>query len=324
MWFWKIQAEEHAPFCFFFRRRPDGKWRPQYLGSKVYAAAGWVAFALGNALRFVSMRFAPQTTLSGLGSLQFPLIFLASYNLLGIKPHLVLTGIGVGVVLFGNILILIAGPSNETFSLIQLRQRWGTYSLRVFVLCLLFALALLHLAWRIVHHKRRKAEADIRAGKSSRFAKDASVHSGEFKQFASSNAVLGDDMMVTDPDNLRTFTAALLFSAVSSIIGAWSVLFSKSLTYVVSAAPASLADPYSWFAIVAFVVTAWYWVWQSNKGLRLYPATLIMPLMQAFWMVMSILEGMIYFDETRNLDAVSMVMLVLGLALALTGAVAMG
>lgn len=299
------------------------------MGSKVYAAAGWVAFALGNALRFISMRFAPQTTLSGLGSLQFPLIFVASYNLLGIKPHVMLTGIGVGVVLFGNMLILIAGPSNETFTLRQLRQRWGTLSLRLFVLTLLLALGLLHLAWRIIHHKRRKAEADIRAARKQ-------VNAGELKRLGGGRGgqvpvnsnetptLLGDDMMVTDPDNLRTFTAALLFSAVSSIIGAWSVLFSKSLTYVIGAAPASLSDPYSWFAIVAFIATAWYWIWQSNKGLRLYPATLIMPLMQAFWMVMSILEGMIYFDETKNLDAVSMVMLVLGLALALSGAVAMG
>lgn len=58
------------------------------------------------------------------------------------------------------------------------------------------------------------------------------------------------------------------------------MLFSKSLTYVVSAAPASLADPYSWFVAAAFLITAAWWIRQSNQGLRLYPASLIMPLMQ--------------------------------------------
>lgn len=45
-----------------------------------------------------------------------------------------------------------------------------------------------------------------------------------------------------DPDAVLTFAGALLFSAVASFVGAWSVLFSKSLTYVVSYMPASLAD----------------------------------------------------------------------------------
>ena len=120
------------------------------------------------------------------------------------------------------------------------------------------------------------------------------------------------------------FVAALLFSAVSSFVGAWSVLFSKSLTYVVSAAPGSLADGYSWFTVAAFLGTAGYWVRQSNKGLKLYPATLIMPLMQAFWMAMSVLEGMIYFDEVRTLSGAALTLLLAGLALAIAGAVAMG
>lgn len=58
------------------------------------------------------------------------------------------------------------------------------------------------------------------------------------------------------------------------------MLFSKSLTYVVSELPDSLADPYGWFVAAAFLGTAAWWIRQSNQGLRLYPASLIMPLMQ--------------------------------------------
>jgi hypothetical protein len=56
---------------------------------------------VGNALRFVSMRFAAQTVLSGLGSLQFVLIPIASRMLLGIKSHLT-TVLGVVTVLLGE------------------------------------------------------------------------------------------------------------------------------------------------------------------------------------------------------------------------------
>ena len=38
---------------------------------------------------------------------------------------------------------------------------------------------------------------------------------------------------------------------------------------------------YSWFILVAFLLTAAFWVRQSDRGLRYYPASLIMPLMQA-------------------------------------------
>ena len=58
------------PFLCKRRRRPDGKWRKQKAGSKAYAFGGWAAFAAGNIMRFIAMRFAAQTVLSGLGSLQ--------------------------------------------------------------------------------------------------------------------------------------------------------------------------------------------------------------------------------------------------------------
>lgn len=70
-------------------------------GSKSYAALGWLLFAVGNAMRFISMRFAAQTVLSGLGSLQFVLIPIASRALLGIRARLS-TVLGVAVVLLGE------------------------------------------------------------------------------------------------------------------------------------------------------------------------------------------------------------------------------
>jgi hypothetical protein len=127
-----------------------------------------------------------------------------------------------------------------------------------------------------------------------------------------------------DPSTLRMFTAALLFSAVSSFVGAWSVLFSKSLTYIAGAMPYSLYDWYTWLIVMSFIISAGFWIRQSDKGLKLYPATLIMPLMQAFWLGMSVLQGMIYFDEMKNLPQRSLVLLTLGLVLAIFGAVAMG
>jgi hypothetical protein len=56
------------------------------------------------------------------------------------------------------------------------------------------------------------------------------------------NSKLGLAQLSREQDAVSVFAGALLFSAVASFVGAWSVLFSKSLTYVVTYMPASLTD----------------------------------------------------------------------------------
>lgn len=269
-----------------------------YYGSKTYALLGWSMFAIGNITRFLSMRFAAQTILSGLGSIQFIIIPIASRTLLGTQTHSS-TLVGIAVVLFGNAIILIYGPPDTTVSLHELRHRWTTPPMQCFLFILASFLLIFHVAWRVIHKHRRLIEAEQRA-----------THVMERK--------------FGDPSAVRTFMAALLFSVVSSSIGAWSVLFSKSLAYILSSTSLFIWDWYSWFTAVSLIVTAVYWIQQSNKGLRLYPAPMILPLMQAFWMTMSILEGMIYFDEARTLTSRDVCILGVGLVLAVIGAVAMG
>ena len=289
------------------------------------------------------MRFAAQTVLSGLGSLQFVVIPAASRQILGIRPQLS-TAVGVGIVLVGNFLIILFGPLETSFSLGELQRQWTQPAMRIFLFILSCALISLHILWRLIHRRRRQAEAEQRSiAQLQRRHKQEAVSllsgggGGNGNGGAGSDSDRGhvsDSLLwetpgsneadLGDPSTLRMFVAALLFSAVSSFIGAWSVLFSKSLTYIVGAAPASLDDWYSWFVVLAFVGTAAYWIKQSNKGLKLYPASLIMPLMQAFWMFMSVLEGMIYFDEMNSLTTPALMALLLGLLLAIIGAVAMG
>ena len=82
--------------------------------------------------------------------------------------------------------------------------------------------------------------------------------------------------------------------------GAWSVLFSKSITYIITAAwPSQIVDWYSWFCVLAFIGSAAFWIKATNQGLRLFSSSLIIPLMQAAWTAQSIVEGGIYFDEFK-------------------------
>ncbi len=333
-------------------RRPDGTARTLlfHAGSKLYAAVGWALFAVGNVLRFASMRFGSQTVLSGLTSIQFVVIPVASYQLLGVTSELS-TYVGVGVVLVGNVLILLNGPPEVHFSPGQLRRQWGKADMRNFLFGIGFVMASMHVLWRLVHHRRRAAEARARAERQKELRRKRSLsRSGSFGNFdagmdrdrTSLFSVPGSSEMelnwmsadeghdraaardVRDPSTLRMFTAALLFSSVSAFVGAWSVLFAKSSTYIFGEMPEALFDWYTWVMVGAFLASAGFWVRQSDKGLRLYPATLIMPLMQAFWLGMSVLQGMIYFDEYEMLSSRALLYLLVGLVMAISGALMMG
>lgn len=335
-------------------RRPDGSIR--YLmhnfGSKLYACGGWTLFAVGNVLRFVSMRFGSQTVLSGLSSLQFVVIPFASYQLLGVTSN-ISTYIGMGVLLVGNMLILINGPGGETtgWSVDALRGQWLKPDMKKFLFGIGFVMAGMHVVWRVIHHRRRVAEAQVRVEKRKALRRKRSMsRSGSFGSFdMNAGGVVGGSMFspnthgdalelspggggvpVHDPSTSRMFTAALLFSAVSAFVGAWSVLFSKSLTYIFGAVFGGkegedvLDDWYTWVVVGGFLLSAGFWVRQSDKGLKLYPATLIMPVMQAFWLAMSVLQGMIYFDEYEGLSEWELGWLGVGLVLAIGGALLMG
>ena len=334
-------------------RRPDGTIRPVIYaaGSKLYAVTGWALFAIGNLLRFVSMRYGSQTVLSGLSSLQFIVIPMASYHLLGVTSD-TSTYVGIGILLVGNVLILMHGPGNDAvFTIDQLRAQWFKASVKQFLFGIGFVMASMHILWRLVHHRRREAEAKVRVEQKKALRRKRSLSgSGSFGSLDGLDSSVGDSIRLSptgtglglgtgergdlatiahDPSVARMFAAAVLFSAVSAFVGAWSVLFSKSLTYIFGdlfggdAAGAVLWDGYTWLVVGAFVLSAGFWVRQTNKGLKLYPATLIMPLLQAFWLAMSILQGAIYFDETQGLSSRELTWLVVGLVLAIAGALLM-
>jgi hypothetical protein len=313
------------------RRRPDGKWRRQKAGSKAYAFAGWSAFALGNIMRFIAMRFAAQTVLSGLGSLQFVIIPVASRFMLGIRAS-ASTVLGVSVVLLGalppppapphalaaagpraagwesgrarersatacsvgqqagqqaampassvfrgmhaadsarpcppfsspgNALIILYGPAEVTFTLAQLRRQWATPAMTTFLLVLGGLLCLLQwLHWRVMGggtalQPQPQLVATLEGGKAGAAGGGDRGSGGEGAASDSQHLLAagsgkwvglggwGPGLPPRDHDAVTVFAGALLFSAVASFVGAWSVLFSKSLTYVVSYMPASLTD----------------------------------------------------------------------------------
>lgn len=173
----------------------------------------------------------------------------------------------------GNLLIILYGPAEVTFTLAQLRRQWSTPAMTTFLVVLGGLLCVLQwLHWRIsaaggglggAQQQSAAAAAADASGKGSLGALSSSsgeeavpadrhhlLPAGSGKWVVAPQALgslgslssLGGLLGPREQDAVLTFAGALLFSAVASFVGAWSVLFSKSLTYVVSYMPASLGD----------------------------------------------------------------------------------
>lgn len=177
----------------------------------------------------------------------------------------------------GNALIILYGPAEVTFTLPQLRRQWSTPAMTTFLVVLgglLCALQWLH--WRLARATgsmlQPQLAASMEGGGKAGAAGGTAVGGGDEEDgippdrqhllpAGSGKWVpgpprdgllppgaglglggLGGLLGPHDSDAVVVFAGALLFSAVASFVGAWSVLFSKSLTYVVTAMPASLAD----------------------------------------------------------------------------------
>ena len=109
----------------------------------------------------------------------------------------------------------------------------------------------------------------------------------------------------------------VLYALFSALVGTQSVLFSKTLAVLLRATAAGdnqLKRWFTWVVIPLFLGAAVFWVTRLNKGLKSFPALVIVPTMQIAWTLFSIVSGMLYFREYADLDALGASMFGLGVA----------
>uniref|UniRef100_A0A383W012 Magnesium transporter n=1 Tax=Tetradesmus obliquus TaxID=3088 RepID=A0A383W012_TETOB len=114
----------------------------------------------------------------------------------------------------------------------------------------------------------------------------------------------------------------LLYCLFSAIIGTQSVLFSKTLAVLLRATASGdnqLTKWFTWLVLPAFLFTAVFWVSRLNKGLKMFPAMVIVPMLQICWTLFSILSGMLYFQEYQEMGWLQASMFCLGVAIVFAG-----
>ena len=94
------------------------------------------------------------------------------------------------------------------------------------------------------------------------------------------------------------------FAALAGIVGAQSVLFAKCVgTLLVSSIAGDGFLLFRWqtyaiFLLLSLTVTAQ--IHYLNEGLRQFTSTYVIPVYQSFWILTSVLSGMVFFNEWRG------------------------
>ncbi|KAG2439261.1 hypothetical protein HXX76_004622 [Chlamydomonas incerta] len=243
---------------------------------------GMSFFSVGNILNFTSFGFAAQSLLAALGSIQFVSNVIFAYFVLH-EPINRMVILATTCIVGGCVLLVVFGnQSGATYTVKQLTQLYGKPAYVVY-LCLM-GVGVVGGYMLYLHGSKKVAK-----------------------------------------NGPRGFWYAILpvsYAVFSALIGTQSVLFSKSMSVILRltfTGENQLGNWYTWLVLPLFFSTAVFWITRLNKGLRMFPAMIIVPVMQISWTLFSIISGMLYFQEYLGFTPIKSVMFPIGVLVVFVG-----
>mmetsp|Transcript_29842 Transcript_29842/g.65998 ORF Transcript_29842/g.65998 Transcript_29842/m.65998 type:complete len:724 (-) Transcript_29842:358-2529(-) len=240
-------------------------------------------FIIGNIANFASFAFAAQSLLAALGSVQFVSnVIFASFVL---KEKITFMVLMATACIIGGclVLVLFGNHSSDTYTVDELLD---LYRKPAYIVYLVMMFVFVFGSYIVYLHGKRVGQ---KPGKENSF----------FVQLL-----------------------PVAYSIFSALLGTQSVLFSKSLSVLLRetiSGTNQLGNWYTWVTLICFLISAGFWVTRLNKGLRMFPALIIVPLMQIAWTLFSIISGMIYFEEYKTFTTLSACMFALGVTIVFLG-----
>uniref|UniRef100_A0A1D1ZR10 Probable magnesium transporter n=1 Tax=Auxenochlorella protothecoides TaxID=3075 RepID=A0A1D1ZR10_AUXPR len=114
----------------------------------------------------------------------------------------------------------------------------------------------------------------------------------------------------------------LAFAVYAAALGTQSIVYGKSLAMLLRKSlqgPTQLTHWYTYVALLLFLAFAAFWVVKYSEAMRRFPVLTMMPMLMIMWVLISMLSGMVYFQEYRTFTVLSTAMFVLGSATLLGG-----
>lgn len=235
--------------------------------------SGFGMFTLGTAMSFGAFKFAAQSLLSGLASVQFLSQVVFSRFVLKEKIEKY-AYVGVALIISGCVFIVIFGAHGtknyrpEELAALYGRSEYVCYLLGAGFMACVVSLMYTSMKQRIMREKN-------------------------LGRFDIAHASIRERQIL-----------AVFFSIKSALFGTQAVVLAKSLSMLLIQAlhpnPAysnPLLSYQTYFILLGFISAATYWVTRLNHGLRLFEAVYLVPMMQICWILFSTIAGGIYYEE---------------------------
>ncbi|KAG5358148.1 hypothetical protein CJU89_4651 [Yarrowia sp. B02] len=279
-----------------------GEYRPPHRRARW--RVGLLLFLIANVLgSSVQITTLPLVVLSPLQAVGLVFNSICATVILH-EPFTVLSLVGTALVSLGALLIAAFGaieePNHSLNELLVLLQR------KPFVLWMVFTALLVVGILGVIRVVSTQKTTARRPSISSGY----STLSEEALEQPQSSVLVG-----------------LLYGGISGILSAHSLLFAKSgVELLLRAMTSGLGDLQrwqSWAIVAAFLTLAVTQLMFLNKGLRLCSTSVLYPLVFCVYNIITIVNGLVYFQQLERLSALQIVLVVLGALLVFAGVVAL-
>jgi len=255
-----------------------------------YWIVGLVMVIIGSFADFAALTFAPQSLVAPLGSMTLVTNSILAPLLIGekvVKRDLLATA----VIIFGSVLaVTFASHTDVVYSTVDLFAFYFHADFLIYIISVLAFIFYLH--WKI-----RKIEVYERISRTS----PEYVKHRLFHRFA--------------------------YPAMSGSIGAQSVLFAKCVCELLvnSVEGNGVLFTYwqSYIVITCMFVCIGLQIKWINEGLARFDASYTVPVFTSFWILLSIISGMVFYREWVGMKVAQSVMFVIGVFITLGGVIAL-
>ena len=244
---------------------------------------GVVCMMLGNFMTFGSTAFAPVSLLAVLGSTQFVANVVFSSTILK-EPVTLKLLCATGLIVAGCVLLILFGNrATEAYTVGALKALHGEATWVAYLCAAMGASIACYVFYRRGDWRSKMEGAAGRWWRS---------------------------------------VTPVLFGLYAALVGTLTMVFSKSLSTLIrtTAEGDNQADSwFTWVMLLCFLFVSVFWVTRLNLGLRLFPAQVIVPIMQTFWTLLSVVAGIMYFREWVHFTALTYVMFPVGVLVVVGG-----
>ena len=279
---------------------------------------GLTLITSGSLLDFVAFGMAPQSLLAPLGalSLVWNLIIAPLFHSEKLTQQ---NMTATGIICFGTIMTVIAAPhSTPTYTLKDLEALYKEPVMQVYMAGVFTFMASMALTLRRIGYGGEGEEGESAGGERERATKD----NPQGERVRGSSLDLG---RVDEKD--REMQRIICFGGIAGCFGGCSVLLAKSTAELVknalfeNGADAFEHSPVPYIIMTLMICCLLTQITILNKGLSRFNALLMVPVYQSFWNGSSVLGGIIYFQEYRDLSPVAAGFFILGISVTMGGVV---